>query len=491
MPLVRSAVMSALLLGCVLGSFAVAQLAGSPGPARSSAPLLLSLGAAPDEAALRRVAAVRVVRPGFVVPGTPPGLNASITVRYGPARPRAALLLMPGFLGGAGSFDRLARQIVALDPGVAVWAVDRRSNLLEPQAELAGASPARLAEIVRSGLPVRPPDSVTFMRDWGLDATLRDWRVAVKEARTLTPHVFIGGHSLGAGLAGLYAAYDFGGAPGSNGRGSDDLRGVVMLDGTPDLLGGDAMTRQSYEAGAPGPLGPLTGVKGLAANPYVDALYFGPGLASRGAAQARLAAAQPNAPAPAGGLVPFAATNLAAALLQLEQRYALLPFLTLRTGHATNAVEAPHLLADFLGGKNSVWVAGPQDRRSPVGWQADPQAPTDPGDFVRRFWTPLGDYSEWYFPNRLLLDVAAARQGTRGTPFENDLRVWHTASVPVLGIAAGEGVTTETDYRRSGALIPAPLTVHTLPGAAHLDITAARSDAVARWILAWMRGVTP
>ena len=99
---------------------------------------------------------------------------------------------MPGYLGGAGSFDRLARQIVALDPGVAVWAVDRRSNLLEPQAKLARADPATLARIVQ-----RSASNVAFMKDRGPDATLRDWRMAVLEARQLTPNVFPPRRALG------------------------------------------------------------------------------------------------------------------------------------------------------------------------------------------------------------------------------------------------------------------------------------------------------
>lgn len=41
----------------------------------------------PSETALGRVSAVRVVWPSAAVPGTPKELNASITVRYGPARP--------------------------------------------------------------------------------------------------------------------------------------------------------------------------------------------------------------------------------------------------------------------------------------------------------------------------------------------------------------------------------------------------------------------
>ncbi len=475
MSLARPLLLSVLLAAC----------APAPQLVRPVTPAVTT----PSDAVLARVPAARVVRRSFVVPGTPPELNASVTVRYGSAQPKAILLLMPGFLGGAGSFDRLARQIVALGPSTAVWAVDRRSNLLEPQAQIAAASPDQLAQIVRDGLPPRPRQSVSYMRDWGLNVTLRDWRVAIREARTLTPNVFIGGHSMGGSLTGLYAAYDFDGPPADAGRGSDDVRGLVMLDGAPGLLSRQPLTLQNYADGTEGVLGPLTGLDKLPEDPYVDRIYFGPELASRAAAQARLAATQPNALAPAGGLVNYPATNLAAAMVQLEQRYALLPFLTLKTGRATNAVEGNNLIAAVLGGKDSYWVAGQQNRARPVGWQADPSAPTDPQDFVKRFWTPLSDYSEWYFPNRLSLDLAAVRQGTRGTVFEKDLRVWHRVALPALGIVAADGVSKVTEYQQYAALTGANMTVRTLKGAAHLDITAARSDTVARWILQWMAGV--
>ncbi|MVN88372.1 alpha/beta hydrolase [Deinococcus sp. HMF7620] len=451
-------------------------------------PLFLSLvmaqaSAAPSEATLSAVPVTRVVQPGAVAPETPSSLNASITVRYGPVRPRAVLLLMPGFLGGAGSFDRLARQIVALNPGVAVWAVDRRANLLEDHAAILKATPDGLAQLVKEGLPVRAPDTVAYMQHWGLDVTLKDWRAAVQAARALTPNVFLGGHSMGGTLAGTYAAYDFGGVPGAR-----DVRGLVMLDGLPGLMSGKAMTADAYQQGGANPIGPLPGLKGLARSPYVDAVFFSPRLASRGAAQARLAALNPAGAAPAGGLTPYRATNLAAALSQLEQRYALLPFMTLKTGKATNATEATNLPTLALGGRDSHWIAGPQDPRQPVGWQSDPAAPTDAADFVRRYITPQTDYAEWYFPNRLSLDLAAARTGTRGTPFEKTLPVWHMTALnlPVLGIAAEQGVTTETMFRDYARTTKAVLTTHTLGGAAHLDITTARGDQVARWIGAWL-----
>ncbi len=113
--------------------------------------------AAPTEQQLQAVPLHKVIQPGVVVPGTPKELNASITVRYGPAKPQRVLLLMPGYLGGAGDFDRLARQLVVLDPGLAVWAVDRRANLLEQRDQLENASDAELARIVRDGGLLRRP----------------------------------------------------------------------------------------------------------------------------------------------------------------------------------------------------------------------------------------------------------------------------------------------------------------------------------------------
>lgn len=98
----------------------------------------------------------------FVVPGptpppnpltgaaTPPELSGMQVVRYrvdtgreAPRPARAILLLMPGFLGGAGSFDALARAIVRRSTAEApleAWALDRRANLLEDRA---GITPGR------------------------------------------------------------------------------------------------------------------------------------------------------------------------------------------------------------------------------------------------------------------------------------------------------------------------------------------------------------
>ena len=160
----------------------------------------------------------------------------------------------------------------------------------------------------------------------------------------------------------------------------------------------------------------------------------------------------------------------------------LLPFLAIRAGRPTNATDAPYLLNRVLGARDTRWITGAADPARPVGWGSDAGQVTDARDFVRRYLTPQSDYAEWYFPNRLTLDLAAARTDTTGTPFEKTLpvRSARDLTLPVLGIAAEQGVTTEAQFRAYAAGTRAPLTVHTLKGAAHLDITTASGDQVAR-----------
>src|SRR5262245_66319692 len=69
--------------------------------------------------------------------GAPVDLNRVTTVRTrfegaSRRRPKAVLILIPGFLGGATTLDPIARDLVAAFRGeLEVWAVDRRPNQLE------------------------------------------------------------------------------------------------------------------------------------------------------------------------------------------------------------------------------------------------------------------------------------------------------------------------------------------------------------------------
>lgn len=246
------------------------------------------------------VVQLRIERPGFQEPHTPgsgdpaelaatstvqalrgptPRLNRTLSVRTKIPfrRPKAVLILMPGFLGGAGTFDPIARDLVKASHGrIEVWAIDRRSNLLEDRrggivtrvrAELAshkGDSTALQAAIddgVRfyfegsdldgDGFPDAPftlpdrsgarssflrlqQDDARFAAYWGVDTIVRDWKALVDEARAVVgPHgvVVVGGHSLGTTWTGLFAAYDFDPGPGV-------LAGYQLVDGLLLLEGG-------------------------------------------------------------------------------------------------------------------------------------------------------------------------------------------------------------------------------------------------------------
>lgn len=230
--------------------------------------------------------------------GAPVDLNRVTTVRtqwrgpgFGAARPRAILILIPGFLGGATTFDPLARDLVAAFRGkLEVWAVDRRPNLLEdrlgslhasraatepecrtsPPApgcalfegaqfyfpdsdarpfgdfpgprdldlDLDGTKDAQLPLVDRFGVTRGPilfaQDDVRFMAHWGLDTYFRDWKRLLRSARReVGPGgvVLLGGHSQGTTWSTLFAAYDFDPDPGRVDAGHSYIDGLVLLEG--------------------------------------------------------------------------------------------------------------------------------------------------------------------------------------------------------------------------------------------------------------------
>jgi hypothetical protein len=221
--------------------------------------------------------------------GAAPNLNTVSTLRTAipkpsGAPPRAILILVPGFLGGAGNFTPLAEQLVRRFNGnLAVWAVDRRPNQLEDRrGELHGRArfeandtagfvdalqfyfpdidgpngtnpfptgPGDL-DVDGDGVfdpPFALPDALggasayqqlaqndaRFAAYWGLDTYVRDWKILVDEARAIVgPHgvVLFGGHSAGTGFAGIFAAYDFDAGPGVD-PARDHIDGVLLLEG--------------------------------------------------------------------------------------------------------------------------------------------------------------------------------------------------------------------------------------------------------------------
>jgi pimeloyl-ACP methyl ester carboxylesterase len=203
-------------------------------------------------------ATAREIQVGSRGPG--PDQFDSINVQqFGPKKPDSVLVLMPGTAGGAGDFTANAKELTAKVDGLAVWALDRRSQVLEDTGTFTKALDDEISPddafdyylgwLTNGGTPAGhynflDTSTVPFAKRWGMKVALKDARQVVKQARDTVGgkgEVFLGGHSLGASLSAAYAAWDFDGKPGYK-----DLDGIVMIDG--GLLGSfDAYDKQQAE----------------------------------------------------------------------------------------------------------------------------------------------------------------------------------------------------------------------------------------------------
>lgn len=220
---------------------------------------------------------------------TPADKNALRVVRYrvdaDPPRPaRAIAVLMPGFLGGAGSYEPMARAIVRRSQGdeaFEAWAIDRRSNLLEDHHGLDVAEVRRDPELgiayYFEGEAVEgktfpgfvQPSDVPYLSEWGLATTLGDLRKVIElvAAPDRKSRIVLVGHSLGASIAEAYAAWDFNGSPGYS-----DLAGLVLVDGISGEEGDAApsLTEDEYLNGSGSGFTAMPGLDAIrASTPYI------------------------------------------------------------------------------------------------------------------------------------------------------------------------------------------------------------------------------
>jgi pimeloyl-ACP methyl ester carboxylesterase len=352
---------------------------------------------------------------GAKAPG-PKRYDEVFVTKVGPKRADRVLVLVPGTIGGAGDFSLVARDVVERVPNLRVWLVDRRSQALEDTSLFEGALRGQasaddafdyyLRWIVDPSIqPHYEPlddDEFGFVRDWGLEVSIRDLRHVVKAAGKGGREVILGGHSLGASTALAYAAWDFRGRPGYR-----EIDGLVLIDG--GLLGSfDGSTRREaeqdlaeLEQGSP-----FTDLLGLGL-PWTAGVFVEAG--------ALYAKQDPTAPS-------------------AIQQFPLLPAefnpgatVTNRAllGYALDADTSPaelaliHVRAGRLAssGDPRDWEDG---EVTPVGRLADTLA-QEPANGV-----------EWYYPRRLNIDVDGADKLRRNrvTKFL-DLRTWHARKVDV------------------------------------------------------------
>ena len=497
--------------------------------------LLAAPGAVPATSAPAAVTREQVDIPGADEPHTPPAMNRALAFRYyqeGASRPTAAFVLLPGLNSGPNTFDIMARALIAgFGPGLEVWAVAPRSTMLQDRrgidAALEYQNPDFALGYYYGTLPIDGHTfrmvwgaDVPFVAYWGLDVHLRDVHAVVREIQARYPGVAIvlGGHSLGGILAAAYAGYDFARIPGADSAappgppdiGARGLAGLFFLDGLPVRLP-LRLSPGKYLHGFWVPLiGRIPGVDNLTSTD------------------------------PRKRVAPFTQTSYLARtrdsiLLDIVSVYAYLrpddasyfPFYPRRGLAISNEALLAAIFSDQM--QPDVFVRASVEtpvgvfKRVPDPANINPQGLLDlqsgrpvPGarlihmpaadpnpavrvrirEFTRAILRPGGDFTEWYFPWRIILDLGLAADLDTGDVFARRyMSLSHVAetTLPMLIIGAGRGLIRsprQTEfYRRHVATPPDRVTVRIFAGYSHLDVEDADPNPVVPLTLAWLRTV--
>ena len=460
----------------------------------------LNLADATYRFAPERVRSDYVSVPGYAAPDTPERLNRALYVRYSAPKvdepTESVLILVPGIFGGAATLDILARQLVASQPGLEVWAVDRRANLLEDRSasleSLRTGDPNIAYDYYvknrgqEDGFKTVPPEEVPFLAFWGLDVHLRDLHELVLRAEEVADTVVLGGHSLGASMAALYAAYDFGDQNAQD-LGDDHLDGLWLIDGTLGRTG--AFSREGGFSVGPIELVPdVTSLETGRGNPYFT-LAFAPRTYARTEAKVLLAQLAPGELAPEG-FYDFPITNFAAVGLGVDERYEFSPAFGASVGEPVGATFDGNLFAFLSEGKKGMRsrsVSGVAEGYDAVRWQrGDPSTErTDLQTLIGSQVTADTNFNEWYFPIRLLLDMARLDVTLGDEPgFIPNGEV----NTPTLAVGASRGLVPTLDgfsaYNNARASVF--FSPYVLSGLTHVDIVTAENNPAVPLFGRWL-----
>lgn len=479
----------------------------------------------------------RHVIPGYIEPNTPgapgvtvdPALEAAITdpaakpngklnlnqaiyVRFFDRTrtdpPTTIIIMVPSAVAGVNTLNVLAPDLVTRSGGAfEVWAVDRRSNLLENLEALRIAESNPTVDSVnraidayyndpagRGGYIHAHPFSLnSFMAEWGLDVHLRDLKVIVETARALRtssgvrPRIILGGGTFGAFLVEQFAAYNFEGTAGFT-----LIDAMLLLDGTiaPGISPFNPTPDNQYLGGGPGPLGPAPGLNNLRSpvNAPLDDGFtvtstFNPLNFALAEAAAQLALIDPNGSSPLSqlvpNLVPVPATNAASLAINLDDEFQPATFARFSIGFlkvppggqvttVASKVSPDPTVPQPNGNPNGAWTPknlgatlqqwDPATSLVPIGLKGI--EPTDFNTLMRALLQGNGDrmaqpgeanFLEWYFPQRLVIDIFKAILDTSSlsTPIKNAMTARggkvlavtenKRVNVPTLGMRAEEG----------------------------------------------------
>ncbi len=535
---------------CLLASIGLLLPLASPASAPGSAPrpgtqVERSVHSAAPDAKLVKESFVRVYKPLPAADGPHP--KACDWIGYlrfrsvhgpgDPSRADAVFVIIPGFLGGAGSFDQVARNTVrdaaARGKLVEFWALDRRSNCLEDDTGVRAAARAHDPELAydyywggrevggrRFSGWVSAQDA-SWLNHVGLSQTLRDWYAVMKAgipSRRVRAHkVFCGGHSMGGPMTAALASWDFDGDRKTrNDAGLRQCAGFVGLDtrltvSAPSLNPANpasALLALTLASGSPYvntppiepetiQLPPVFGVGALYAPGRTDLLRNLPHSTNIDLAQrflfsrdaANFATGSPN-------IRDFTITNAATLAGVFDDNSAPLFFLRSSLGFLTGGP-----LYDKNYPQPNPDLALPEDPSAPIySWQnynrvgahGSPIPNNDEGrpytsregeasdihQFARTMFEAPANFIEQYFPTKLLRDLQAAGNGDRSGDLSH-LEYEHGPSRrPAIIVRAGDSL--DNSAPDSGPPIPGarpnsrPLSRSiTVPGYNHLDVLTA------------------
>jgi hypothetical protein len=368
---------------------------------------------------------------------TPAERNATVIARYRqdvtpPAPARAILVGYPGFLGGAGSWDALARHLIlgaaAQGTAIEVWAIDRRSNSMEDLRGLDTAEATGNPEIANGyyfgqdtldgvAFPgFRSQDDLAFTSEWGLATHVLDLHAVIAQIAPADrkARVFLMGHSLGSIFAEAYAGWRF--EDGS--RGADELAGLVLIDG---VLADAPVTEDEWHHGIALGVFSQPGVDAIRASGprYFEIPLFGVAIFARIEVLSLRALVAPDAV-----IVDKGRDSLLR--VQLSLGNGKMPPVTnaaaLGWGIDDDAdpirITAPSA-GEPAGGPVSQYdssIAGvplshPASETATYTWTdataTDPDNRTHLADFAHAFVDGRTNVAEWYFPARLSIDLSA------------------------------------------------------------------------------------
>lgn len=400
---------------------------------------------------------------------TPNALNRARFVRFhaaSGAAPSAIVIAMPGILGGAGSFEFLARALVRrslteTEGPIEVWAIDRRSNFLEDTRGLDAAEAMRNPEVARGYYNGRETiggqafggfvaqRDMLFASEWGVATHFADLRAVIDRvpASLQKTHVFLLGHSLGASMAETFGAWEF--EDGT--RGASLVAGIVLIDGS---QGETPMEESVFREGGGAGLMPTSGIDTIRESaPAIALPLLGVGVYVQAEILAMSALYEPDEVRTTDnarnrvfgtllGLNPNALppmTNEAAFGFGFDESSNGLSFAAVSMGTSAGG---PLESYESLFGTT---LMRPADRMSTYTWvdaaDVTPREATPLANLAHSWFDGRTNFAEWYFPARLANDLAACGGlaiSATAWQAEFGLRCRHGAEMdaPVLAIAS-------------------------------------------------------